>query len=159
MFKKISDALDAIESRLTAREVSCWAANNISLPTGVLTIPDEAQASCFFCINTAFERMTGYTKPELIGHSPVLLEGEETDKEAVRQFWEDMDREGKALTTVVNYRKDRSAIETFILGARLTVDDGSGEPAHMYFCNYYPVEEVTVLPRAVRKKSKTTSLH
>ncbi|MEM7664568.1 MAG: PAS domain-containing protein [Pseudomonadota bacterium] len=117
-----------------------------SLPVTILARPDHTDDLHFFHINTAFEELSGYSKEEIVGMDCTMLEGEETDPAAVKLFWDDMRRVRNALTTIVNYRKDGSAYETFVIGAQLQMETPSKDVVALYLCGYFPVEELTMLP-------------
>ena len=56
--------------------------------------------------NAAFEDMTGYDEEDLVGRSPGLLQGPETDEEVLRSRSEALDAGEKWQGETVNYRKD-----------------------------------------------------
>ena len=59
-------------------------------------------------VNDAFSEMTGYNKEEIIGRSPLLLQGPETNVAVLKKLHERM-RSGQSFSgETVNYRKDRS---------------------------------------------------
>jgi PAS domain S-box-containing protein len=56
--------------------------------------------------NPAFSRMTGYSREELLGLSPRILQGPETDPEAVETLRQALMENKPCLTTLKNYRKN-----------------------------------------------------
>lgn len=59
-------------------------------------------------VNEEFEKLTGYSKEEVLGKNPRFLQGNGTEKESLSQFKEDI-REGKKSSAyVLNYKKDGS---------------------------------------------------
>ena len=57
-------------------------------------------------VNDAFCRMTGYTEQELLGKSPRILQGPDTDPEVIARLARNI-REGEFFVgRTVNYRKD-----------------------------------------------------
>ncbi len=95
----------------------------------MVTGPDmEAPGPTILYVNPAFERMTGWRAAEVVGRSPRLLQGEETDLTvfvAMRRALARTERwEGRA----VNYRKDGTK---FVMEWSITpVTDASGRPTH-----------------------------
>jgi PAS domain S-box-containing protein len=59
-------------------------------------------------VNPAFERMTGWTKSEVIGKNPRILQGPDTDHEIFRNLIETLHRGETWSGRTVNYRKDGS---------------------------------------------------
>lgn len=80
-------------------------------------------------VNEAFTALTGYTPGDVIGKSPRLLQGPETDASVLTRLREDLEAgrvfEGEA----VNYRKDCSQ---FVMHWRVFPVNGT-EGAHAYF--------------------------
>ena len=57
-------------------------------------------------VNPAFSAMTGYAPEEVIGRSPRLLQGPETDRSVLDRFRAALDAGGTFHGDAVNYRKD-----------------------------------------------------
>ena len=69
--------------------------------------PLDADGPRIEYVNPAFEAMTGYTAEEVIGKTPRLLQGPETDRATLDAVRSHLER-GQPLeaTTTINYRKD-----------------------------------------------------
>ncbi len=88
----------------------------------------EATSGNIVYVNDAFTDLTGYSAEDVLGKSPSLLQGSETDESVLQRLHADMAAghafEGKA----VNYRKDDS---TFTMWWRvMPVTGSSGQPAY-----------------------------
>jgi diguanylate cyclase (GGDEF)-like protein/PAS domain S-box-containing protein len=59
-------------------------------------------------VNQAFTKTTGYSAEEVIGRSPRFLQGEKTDKQALRRIREALIRQSSVQAEIINYRKDGS---------------------------------------------------
>ncbi|MCG6656222.1 EAL domain-containing protein [Halomonas campisalis] len=57
-------------------------------------------------VNESFERITGYRRDEVLGRSCRLLQGRETDPEAVQQLRDALAQRREVNVTLLNYRKD-----------------------------------------------------
>jgi PAS domain S-box-containing protein len=57
-------------------------------------------------VNEAVERMTGYRPDELLGRSPRLFQGADTDPEACRRMREALEARQPIKEVLINYRKD-----------------------------------------------------
>lgn len=78
--------------------------------------------------NAAFERITGYTVPEVLGRNLRLLQGEDTDEDAVETIATALEEDRHVRTVVRNYRKNGTP---FWNEMELTpVRDASGEVTH-----------------------------
>ncbi|AHY47118.1 GGDEF: diguanylate cyclase (GGDEF) domain [Rubrobacter radiotolerans] len=58
--------------------------------------------------NAAFYRMTGYSPGEIIGRTPRILQGENTNRASLRRVREALERGEAVEAEMVNYRKDGS---------------------------------------------------
>ena len=79
-------------------------------------------------VNEAFTALTGYAAEDVVGKSPSLLQGPQTDKSVLERLGADKAAgrvfEGEA----INYRSDCS---TFLMHWRVVpVTDASGKPAY-----------------------------
>jgi PAS domain S-box-containing protein len=76
-------------------------------------------------VNTAFERMTGYSAHEAIGHSPRFLQGRDTDRAVLDRMRRELPSAGRFDAEILNYRKDGTP---FIINWRVkALHDETGE--------------------------------
>ena len=59
-------------------------------------------------VNSAFCEMTGYGPHEVMGKSPSILQGPDTDKEVIKQLDEDIKSNRLFHGKAINYRRDGS---------------------------------------------------
>ena len=57
-------------------------------------------------VNEGFFRMTGFTQNEVLGRNPSFLQGPETDREAISNIRQALDKKQPKEETFVNYRKN-----------------------------------------------------
>jgi PAS domain S-box-containing protein len=69
-----------------------------------LTSPDGE----ILAVNSAFERLNGYTQDEVRGRNPRLLNSGQQDEAFYRQIWDDLGRDDRWQGEIVNQRKDGS---------------------------------------------------
>ncbi|MEC9463797.1 MAG: PAS domain-containing protein [Pseudomonadota bacterium] len=74
----------------------------------LITDPQQPDNPIIFC-NEAFATLTGYSRDELIGRNCRLLQGPETDRNAVTQMREAIADERDISIDILNYRKDGSS--------------------------------------------------
>ncbi|ANE55694.1 MULTISPECIES: PAS domain-containing protein [Methylomonas] len=72
-----------------------------------LADPDLEDAPIIYA-NKAFERLTGYSRDEIIGHNCRFLQGADRDQDARFQIADAMRRHEAVEVTLRNYRKDGS---------------------------------------------------
>lgn len=73
----------------------------------LITDPRQADNPIIFC-NAAFCKLTGYSNEELIGKNCRLLQGPETDPDAVSRLRDAIAAEKDLAIDILNYRKDGS---------------------------------------------------
>ena len=79
-------------------------------------------------VNAAFTRMTGYTSAEVIGKTPRILQGPNTDKKELIRIREAIDKWETCEITVINYKKNG---EEFWIHLTITpVADETGSITH-----------------------------
>ena len=75
---------------------------------GVVIADAQVAGMPIIYVNDAFERITGYTREEVLGHSCRILQGRETDSDSVEQIRRAMAGCEELNVTLCNYRKDGS---------------------------------------------------
>lgn len=77
-------------------------------PSGiVVTSSADSDYAMIYC-NPAFEKMTGYSQAEILGCNCRMLQGPETDPEALKQIRQALQAGVECLVTLKNYRADGS---------------------------------------------------
>jgi PAS domain S-box-containing protein len=113
---------------------------------GIIITDARSKNNPIIYANPAFSQMTGYSREELIGLNPRILQGPETDPEAIATIRQAL-REGQpCLITLKNYRKNGTTFwnELFISPVR----DSQGNLTH-----YIGVQtDVTQLRRAEEER-------
>lgn len=59
-------------------------------------------------VNEAFVEMTGYSQDEILGESPRILQGPDTERDRLRKVRKAMENDQRFRTELTNYRKDGS---------------------------------------------------
>lgn len=57
-------------------------------------------------VNESFEKMTGFTFEEVMGKNPKLLQGKDTDPEAIKRISEKLSKKEPLTETILNYHKN-----------------------------------------------------
>lgn len=70
-----------------------------------LADPDLDDAPIVYA-NKAFERLTGYSQAEIVGHNCRFLQGDDRDQDARRQIADAMRNRQSVEVTLRNYKKD-----------------------------------------------------
>ncbi len=79
-------------------------------------------------VNRAFEKLTGYTKDEVIGESPRILQGSLTDKEARKSIHQALKNKQCVSQTLLNY--DKSGRPYWIDMNIIPLKNNSGQVTH-----------------------------
>jgi len=84
---------------------------DLSFESITITRSTEEDGSRIIYVNEAFTRLTGYDASEVIGHTPGMLQGAETDPAVLERLNETLARGETFHGTTVNYRKDGSPFD------------------------------------------------
>jgi len=95
-----------IDGRLALNEFELTIFDN-SYNSVVITTPFlEGEHPKILYVNNAFTKMTGYTKEEIAGKTPRILQGEKTDREVLNRLKECLKNEEYFEGSTINYTKD-----------------------------------------------------
>jgi len=75
-------------------------------PIGITISDANREDNPIVYVNDAFERLTGYSRGEVLGRNCQFLHGEDTDPETVTQLRKAIDDEEPVTVELVNYRAD-----------------------------------------------------
>jgi PAS domain S-box-containing protein len=95
----------------------------------LITDPRQPDNPIIFC-NQAFSNLTGYSTDELIGRNCRLLQGPETDSNAVARLREAIAAEQDLAIDILNYRKDGSQFWNALFVS--PVRDADGEVVYFF---------------------------
>ncbi len=108
--KKTQEQLDVLEAAFQAVR------DAIIVTDGILDLPGPT----IVFVNDAFCELTGYTREEVLGRTPRILQGPKTDRTVLDQLKQDLRERGHFSGETTNYRKDGSEflLEWHISGVR-----------------------------------------
>nr|WP_246221624.1 GGDEF domain-containing protein [Marichromatium bheemlicum] len=100
-------------------------------------------------VNKAFERMTGYTRAELIGRTPRILQGERTERAVLDRLRHDLEHGHDFSGQAVNYRKDGTPYWVSWNITPIRAPDGT---IRYFFSNQKDVTEEVRLRQALERE-------
>jgi PAS domain S-box-containing protein len=84
---------------------------DMSFDSITITRSTKAGGPKIIYVNDAFTDLTGYAAADVIGHTPGMLQGADTDHAVLKRLDETVARGETFHGTAVNYRKDGSAFD------------------------------------------------
>lgn len=79
---------------------------DMSFDSITITRSTKAEGPKIIYVNDAFTRLTGHAASDVIGQTPGILQGPETDRATLKRLDETVERGETFHGTAVNYRKD-----------------------------------------------------
>ena len=95
-----------------------------TVSVGVVVVDVIAEGQPIRYVNPAFEAMTGYTVDEVVGRNCRLLQGEDTDRGAIRSMAIAVANGATETNTVLNHRKDGTTFWNEVRLAPIPGPDG-----------------------------------
>lgn len=149
--------LDPLIKGLTGGEAAAAFVDAIELPIMILAKGSHDGRLRILHANGQLSRLCGFSKAELMGESPELLQGEDTDQKAAKVFREEVESDGRGFVTLTNYRKNGTPYEVFLLGALLAGSDRNiGQTLFASF-SFHICDVDTALPRLPKINQKHTA--
>ncbi len=134
------------EERLRLLESVILNTNDSVIVTEANTISELGHAIVF--VNDAFCKVTGYSKEEVIGKDPRILQCEETDRNELDKFKEKMGKWEQAEMTIINKKKNGDKFWANVVATPLADEKG-------FFTHWIGVQrEVTKEIEAALEKEK-----
>ena len=101
---KLSEALPGVDLKSLADEIIGHTFESIM----VTAVSESGRQTPIVFVNDAFTALTGYTAEDVLGKSPSLLQGEDTDPAVLNQLRDDLAAGRVFEGATANYRKDGS---------------------------------------------------
>lgn len=89
---------------------------------------DENNDVKIIYVNNAYEKMTGYTREEVLGKNPRILQGPDTDRNVLKRLKNSLSKFEPCEIEIINYKKNGEAFWTDISLAPVT--DANGNYKH-----------------------------
>ena len=90
--------------------------NSLEERSIAISVSDPGLKDCpLIFVNRAFEQMTGYKRENVLGTNCRFLQGDDTDRNAVRKLRDQIAKDQRASATLTNYRADGSKFNNLII--------------------------------------------
>lgn len=142
------------EPGLDQRGTVFFAALQMTRMPMILTDPRQADNPIVFS-NRAFLDLTGYQESEIIGRNCRFLQGAETDRMAVREMRDAVERREAVSLEVLNYRRDGTPFWNAVFVAPVYDDDGT---LIYFFASQLDVTRRRASEQAFRQAQKMESI-
>ncbi|MFB6354904.1 MAG: PAS domain-containing protein [bacterium] len=126
-----------------------------SASEGITIARAEGKDNPLIYVNKGFERLTGYSREEVIGKDCRFLQGEKTKDENVREIREALDENKPVRTELINYRKNGESFHNRI--SITPVRNDSGEVTH-YVGIQKDITELKEQRKELRQAEKLTAV-
>lgn len=130
--RRIIEAADLVSlavERERNRESLLILKRSVEASVNGVTIADMRQPDMpLIYVNEAFERITGYSRDEVLGRNCRFLQGSDTDEQALAELRQALVECREASVTLLNYRKDGTPFWNNLFMA--PVRDGAGTVTH-----------------------------
>jgi len=93
-------------------------------PVGITISDPDRPDNPLIYINDAFERVTGYPREEVLGNNCRMLQGDDSDPEAITAMREAIDAAEPVKVELINYRRDGTAFWNEVTIAPLRDENG-----------------------------------
>jgi PAS domain S-box-containing protein len=123
LLAKVADIMDS--ARETSESLARRMIAVMSEPVLVTDAPSPGNAPVIIAANTAFTRLTGYTEEEVLGKSPEMLQGEDTETGPKTRIRQAIDRRKGGSATLVNYRKNGTAYDCELTISPIRDEEGA----------------------------------
>lgn len=120
-----------------------------------LADPDREDMPIVYA-NKAFEKMTGYSQEEIIGHNCRFLQGEDREQEARYQLRQAIENSEPVEVTIRNYRKDGQLFYNHLMISPLF--DSNGKVIYYLGVQYDVTNQVTAAEEIKRLSESLESL-
>ncbi|MBT2786634.1 MULTISPECIES: EAL domain-containing protein [unclassified Halomonas] len=97
---------DINERKLTEHQLKLLERSVESSTNGVIIVDAQRADWPIVYVNAAFERITGYSRSQVLGRNCRFLQGEETDPATIKQLREGVTEQREVHVVIRNYRRD-----------------------------------------------------
>jgi PAS domain S-box-containing protein len=145
--KTLSETRSALEERLTHEHLLALVASRTNTMVIITNSEDLIE-----WVNPRFTEVTGYTSEEVLGKSPAMLRGSDTDEKTINRIAEKKASLQAFHETILNYCKDGSTIWVQIHVTPLLDDEGKVE-------RYIAIQEdITEIKKTEQELSRNKDL-
>jgi diguanylate cyclase (GGDEF)-like protein/PAS domain S-box-containing protein len=106
-------------------------------------------------VNPAFERITGYTRDEVLGKTPKFISSGEHDTDFYRVFWEQLARTGSWEGEIYDRKKSGQTYPKWM--SVTTINDSAGGVSH-YIASFRDISEIKATEKRLEELAHYDSL-